>query len=96
MTAVAAPPALNWERIAKASMHPVAVQILRILSGAELAAGDPARTPSDLADAIGYPLGTVAYHVRMLRQRGLIVETRTVAVRGALAHYYRLANGVAR
>lgn len=34
-------------------------------------------------------LGTVAYHVRMLRQYDLVYETRTEPRRGALEHYYR-------
>jgi hypothetical protein len=35
------------------------------------------------------PLGVVAYHVRMLRDYGLIYETRTEPRRGALQHYYQ-------
>jgi hypothetical protein len=31
----------------------------------------------------------VSYHVRMLRDYGLVVEARTAPRRGALEHYYR-------
>jgi hypothetical protein len=46
------------------------------------------RGPRELADIIGAPLGVVSYHVRMLRQYGLVTLSRTEPARGALAHYY--------
>jgi DNA-binding transcriptional ArsR family regulator len=46
-------------------------------------------TPVALAEALDAPLGVVSYHVRMLRDYGLVELTRTEPRRGALAHFYR-------
>jgi DNA-binding transcriptional ArsR family regulator len=46
------------------------------------------RGPRELADILGEPLGVVSYHVRMLKQYGLVTLSRTEPARGALAHYY--------
>jgi DNA-binding transcriptional ArsR family regulator len=47
-------------------------------------------SPSEISELlIGEPLGVVSYHVRMLRQYGLVEETRTAPRRGALEHFYR-------
>jgi DNA-binding transcriptional ArsR family regulator len=40
----------------------------------------------------GDKLGKVAYHFRMLRDAGLITETRIAPVRGALQHFYVLSD----
>lgn len=45
-------------------------------------------TPGAIAAAKGHPLGVVAYHVRMLRDYGVIELVRTEPRRGALQHYY--------
>lgn len=48
-------------------------------------------SPKQLADILApAPLGVVAYHVRMMRQYGLMVEVRTEPRRGALMHFYML------
>jgi DNA-binding transcriptional ArsR family regulator len=53
-------------------------------------------SPNELAKALDAPLGTVAYHVRMLEDRGLLVLAGTEPRRGAMEHYYRLTGrGVA-
>lgn len=91
MTAVALPTVeLDWRAIATAGMHRISLDILEMLA---LAAGDddPVRSPKDLAEALDVPLGVASYHVRMLRDRGLIDEARTEPRRGALQHFYRLA-----
>lgn len=46
-------------------------------------------SPTQLAEAMDEPLGVVAYHVRMMRDYGLLRETRTEPKRGALQHYYQ-------
>lgn len=46
-------------------------------------------SPGDLANVLGSPVGLVAYHVRMLREYGLVEEAHTEPRRGALAHFYR-------
>lgn len=62
--------------------HPLRIRALVLLDRSEL-------TPSDIADVLGKPLGVVAYHVRMLRDYGLVEEVRIEPRRGALAHFYR-------
>lgn len=46
-------------------------------------------SPKELADELGAPLSDVSYHVRVLRELGVIELVRTEPVRGAVAHYYR-------
>jgi hypothetical protein len=46
-------------------------------------------SPSELWAMLNGPsLGVVSYHMRMLRDYGLIIETRTEQRRGALEHFY--------
>lgn len=45
-------------------------------------------TPGEIAEHTGRPLGVVSYHVRMLRDYGVIRVERTEPRRGALQHYY--------
>lgn len=61
--------------------HPIRIRALVLMDRTEC-------TPKDIAEWLGTPLGVTAYHVRMLRQYGLVRETRSEARRGALAHYY--------
>jgi DNA-binding transcriptional ArsR family regulator len=61
--------------------HPLRVRALVLLEAEQ--------TPKDLAATLGVPLGLVSYHVRALRDCGLLIESRTELRRGALAHYYR-------
>jgi hypothetical protein len=46
-------------------------------------------TPKDLSQTLGVGLENLAYHVRALRDFGLIELERSEQVRGAVAHYYR-------
>ena len=61
--------------------HPLRIRILALMLEGEI-------SPRDLAEAVQEPLGVVAYHVRMLREYGLVIETRQEPRRGALAHFY--------
>lgn len=66
--------------------HPVRIACLVLLENE--------RSPSDLFGALQQidtppTLGTVAYHVRMLKQYDLVYETHTAPRRGALEHFYR-------
>lgn len=45
--------------------------------------------PKDLAEKLGTPLPNVSYHVKILREAGLIELARTEPRRGALAHFYK-------
>jgi DNA-binding transcriptional ArsR family regulator len=48
-----------------------------------------AATPVELARWLDATVGTVAYHVRTLRELGLIELVAETRVRGGLAHHYR-------
>jgi predicted transcriptional regulator len=52
---------------------------------------DRPATPGELAEAVGKGLGVVAYHVRMLRDYGLVSLDHVEPRRGALQHFYVLA-----
>jgi DNA-binding transcriptional ArsR family regulator len=67
---------------AKALSHPLRARILQVL-------GERVASPNDLAVELKAPLGVVSYHVRMLRDYGMIELARTEPKRGALQHYYR-------
>jgi DNA-binding transcriptional ArsR family regulator len=69
---------------AKGCSHPIRAQVLH-----RLALG-PA-SPKVLSDELGVPLGNVSYHVRHLRDLGLIELASTRPRRGAVEHTYRLA-----
>jgi DNA-binding transcriptional ArsR family regulator len=60
--------------------HPLRIRALVLLEGES--------SPRELAELLDAPLGVVSYHVRMLRDYGLVKCTRTAPVRGALQHYY--------
>jgi DNA-binding transcriptional ArsR family regulator len=47
-------------------------------------------SPSELADQLHEPVNDVAYHVRVLRDMGVIELAGTRPVRGATQHFYRL------
>jgi DNA-binding transcriptional ArsR family regulator len=70
--------------IAKALSHPLRVQLLSALDGREA-------SPVQLAEEIGAPLTLVSFHVRRLADAGLITQTGTRPVRGAVEHFYRVA-----
>jgi DNA-binding transcriptional ArsR family regulator len=67
---------------AKAVSHPLRVQILQTLDG------EP-RSPQSLAQELEQPLGSVSYHVIVLRDLGAIELTGIRQVRGALEHFYK-------
>jgi DNA-binding transcriptional ArsR family regulator len=76
-----------WRSLAIAETHPLRVQLLDLI-----AASDAPLSPKQLSDATGEKLGNVSFHCGQLRDKGLIELRRTEAVRGALAHYYGMAN----
>ena len=71
------------ERLAKALLHRLRVQILQRLTEAGEA------SPSELADALEEPLGNISYHVRVLLKLDCLELVRTEPRRGALEHFYR-------
>lgn len=90
MSTAAVTPALDWQSIARATLHPTQVALLQAI-----AASDKARSPNELAAEIQEPLGNVSYHVRQLRTKRLVRLVRTTQRRGALEHYYKLAEEAA-
>src|SRR4051812_11744365 len=71
------------ERLAKALSHPLRPRILQCLDEGGVA------SPNQLAEALGERLGNVSYHVRILRELGLVELVRLEPRRGALEHFYR-------
>jgi len=62
--------------------HPVRARALRVLN-------QRVASPSELAAEQDAPVGDVAYHVRVLRELGMIKLVSTRQVRGATQHFYR-------
>jgi predicted ArsR family transcriptional regulator len=48
-------------------------------------------SPAEIARALGLRTETIAYHVKALVDHGALELTRAVPVRGAVAHYYKVA-----
>jgi DNA-binding transcriptional ArsR family regulator len=77
---------VDWERLARATAHPLRVSILEIL-GLD---GGRVLSPSDLSRELQIPLSNTNYHVTELAKSGLIELVRERQVRGATEHFYRL------
>jgi DNA-binding transcriptional ArsR family regulator len=80
---------VNWERLARATAHPLRVAILEIL-GID---GGRTLSPSDLCRELQIPLSNTNYHVTELAKASLIELVRERQVRGATEHFYRLPVG---
>jgi DNA-binding transcriptional ArsR family regulator len=83
---------VNWERLARATAHPLRVSILEIL-GID---GGRVLSPSDLSRELQIPLSNTNYHVTELAKAGLIELVRERQVRGATEHFYRLPEAPGR
>jgi len=71
------------ERLAKALSHPLRQRILQRLNEGGI------KSPNELSQELGDPLGNVSYHVRILRELDCVELVRTEQRRGALEHYYK-------
>jgi DNA-binding transcriptional ArsR family regulator len=80
---------VNWERLARATAHPLRVSILEIL-GID---GGRVLSPSELSMELQIPLSNTNYHVTELHKAGLIELARERQVRGATEHFYRIPVG---
>jgi DNA-binding transcriptional ArsR family regulator len=69
-------------RVIKALGHPLRTRALTILN-------ERVASPNELAQMLDAPLGSVAYHVRILLDLGAIELVRTEPRRGAVEHFYR-------
>jgi DNA-binding transcriptional ArsR family regulator len=78
---------VDWERVARATLHPTKVAVLDAL------AQDRGRvmSPNELSKELGEALGNVSHHVKSLFELGLLEAAGTEPRRGAVEHYYRLA-----
>ena len=72
---------LSDDRIVKALAHPARREILRIFD-------EGIASPKEIAGQVGLPLPNVSYHVKILRDLGLIELKRTTPRRGAVEHHY--------
>src|ERR1700712_5872255 len=77
---------VNWERLARATAHPLRVSVLEIL-GLD---GGRTLSPSALCRELQIPLSNTNYHVTELAKAGLIELVRERQVRGATEHFYRI------
>lgn len=77
---------VDWERLARATAHPLRVSILEIL-GLD---GGRTLSPIELSRELQIPLSNTNYHVRELAKAGLIELAGQRPVRGATEHFYRL------
>jgi DNA-binding transcriptional ArsR family regulator len=77
---------VEWERLARATAHPLRISVLEIL-GLD---GGRTLSPSDLCQELQIPLSNTNYHVTELAKAGLIELVRQRQVRGATEHFYRL------
>lgn len=80
---------VNWERLARATAHPLRISILEII-GMD---GGRTLSPSDLSRELQIPLSNTNYHVTELAKAGLIELVRQRQVRGATEHFYRIPPG---
>ena len=80
-------PSINWEKVARARVHPTQVAVLELL---EMDRGR-ALSPNEIAFELREPLGNVSYHVTQLAEAGLLELVSAEPRRGALEHYYALA-----
>ncbi len=69
-------------QLVRALAHPVRAEALTTLN-ARIA------SPSEIANELDLPVGTVSYHVNVLQKLGCVELVRTAQRRGATEHYYR-------
>lgn len=69
-------------RALRAVAHPVRLQMLSLLTGAELSA-------SDVARELGITQANASYHLRLLLRSGHVVVTGVERIRGGVAKKYR-------
>src|SRR5262245_8245332 len=75
-------PSAIGHKMARAYAHPVRARALMIL-------GKRVASPKEIAEELGEPIGKVSYHIRDLRDTGLIELVETDASRGGVQHFYR-------
>jgi DNA-binding transcriptional ArsR family regulator len=69
-------------RLLKALAHPLRVAILDLMNAGEWSPNEPKK-------ALNEGLSQVSYHIKVLKDFGMIEMTRTEPRRGAVEHFYR-------
>jgi hypothetical protein len=72
----------HTQRLVETLAHPIRLEVLRVFSYR-------VASPSEAAAELHQTLGTISYHVKVLRDFGCIESVRTAPVRGATEHFYR-------
>ena len=78
----AQPPGARTVSSMRATAHPVRLQILSLLTGADMSAAEIARE-------LGLTHANASYHLRFLAGTGLVVEAGEEKIRGGVAKRYR-------
>jgi DNA-binding transcriptional ArsR family regulator len=78
---------VNWELVARRSIYAVRVEILELVASR----GDREISPKEISRQKELGLSLTSYHVKQLREQGLLECVRTEPRRRAVEHYYRLA-----
>lgn len=80
-----------WEGVAEAESHPLRMKILRALRD------DFHRTSaSSLSKLFQEPLGNIAYHAKVLKERGLLEVVDEIQRRGAMEKIIRVTRKARR
>jgi predicted transcriptional regulator len=80
---------IDWERLARSECHPLRVSVLELLT----IDNGRAMSPNEMSFELQVPVTRLSYHVTELAAAGLLDPAGTEQRRGALEHYYRLAEG---
>jgi len=77
----------KWRGVSNAALgaivaHPIRCRLLTIFA-------ERSASPTELAQDLGIPVGDVSYHVRTLREAGVIELVAERPVRGSTEHFYR-------
>lgn len=77
----------KWRGVSDAAIgaivaHPLRCRLLVIFA-------DRVASPSEAAEELGLPIGDISYHVRTLREAGVIQLVDERPVRGSTEHFYR-------
>jgi DNA-binding transcriptional ArsR family regulator len=77
----------KWRGVSDAALgaivaHPVRCRLIAIFA-------DHVASPNEVAQELGMPVGDVSYHVRTLKDAGIIELVEERPVRGSTEHFYR-------
>lgn len=80
---------IDWERLARATAHPIQVSILDLLT----IDGGRSLSPNEMSKELRALHPNVAYHAGVVLRAGVIELAYTRPVRGMTEHFYRLPKG---